>query len=110
MSSRESAFEELYRREYDPMCRVAFLLLGSAEAAAEAAHDGFARALWPAHTPLDGDLVFALATGRSGRAPEPEDFIDLCASAASTMARAIARGVHDATPMPGDLMPSWAAR
>ena len=27
------------------------------------AHDGFARALWPAHTPHDGDIVFALATG-----------------------------------------------
>src|SRR5690606_3668368 len=27
------------------------------------AHDGFARALWPAHTPIDGDLIFALATG-----------------------------------------------
>ncbi|AOF91788.1 P1 family peptidase [Sinorhizobium sp. RAC02] len=85
-------------------------LLSKAEAKrlAIAAHDGFARALWPAHTPLDGDLVFALATGKSGRAPAPEDFIGLCAAAASTMARAIAGGVHDATPMPGDVMPSWA--
>ncbi|MFC6444165.1 P1 family peptidase [Shinella zoogloeoides] len=88
----------------------AVLTKAEAKRLAIAAHDGFARALWPAHTPLDGDLVFALATGRSGRAPAPEDFIDLCASAASTMARAIARGVHDATPMPGDLMPSWSAR
>jgi L-aminopeptidase/D-esterase-like protein len=88
----------------------AVLTKAEAKRLAIAAHDGFARALWPAHTPLDGDLVFALATGRSGRAPALEDFIDLCASAASTMARAIARGVHDATPMPGDLMPSWAAR
>ena len=54
--------------------------------------------------------VFALATGRSGRAPAPEDFIGLCAAAASTMARAIARGVHDATPRPGDLLPSWSQR
>ncbi|WP_431522422.1 P1 family peptidase [Shinella zoogloeoides] len=88
----------------------AVLTKAEAKRLAIAAHDGFARALWPAHTPLDGDLVFALATGRSGRAPEPEDFIDLCALAASTMARAIARGVHDATPMPGDVMPSWATR
>lgn len=88
----------------------AVLTKAEAKRLAIAAHDGFARALWPAHTPLDGDLVFALATGRSGRALAPEDFIDLCASAASTMARAIARGVHDATPMPGDLMPSWVAR
>ncbi|HEV7247734.1 MAG TPA: P1 family peptidase [Shinella sp.] len=88
----------------------AVLSKAEAKRLAIAAHDGFARALWPAHTPLDGDLVFALATGRSGRAPAPEDFITLCAAAASTMARAIARGVHDAVPMPGDVMPSWSMR
>lgn len=88
----------------------AVLSKAEAKRLAIAAHDGFARALWPAHTPLDGDLVFALATGRSGRSPAPEEFIDLCAAAASTMARAVARGVHDATPMPGDLMPSWTSR
>jgi L-aminopeptidase/D-esterase-like protein len=37
-----------------------------------------------------------------------EDFIDLGAVAASTMARAIARGVHDATPAENDLMRSWS--
>jgi L-aminopeptidase/D-esterase-like protein len=88
----------------------AVLSKAEAKRLAIAAHDGFARALWPAHTPLDGDLIFALATGRSGRAPATEDFIALCAAAASTMARAIARGVHDATPMPGDVMPSWSMR
>ncbi len=88
----------------------AALSKAEAKRLAIAAHDGFARALWPAHTPLDGDLVFALATGRSGRVPAQEDFVDLCAAAASTMARAVARGVHDAKPMPGDAMASWAAR
>ncbi|WLS02409.1 P1 family peptidase [Shinella oryzae] len=86
----------------------AVLTKAEAKRLAIAAHDGFARALWPAHTPFDGDLVFALATGRSGRAPAPEDFVELGAAAASTMARAIARGVHDAKPMAGDVMPSWA--
>lgn len=88
----------------------AVLSKAEAKRLAIAAHDGFSRALWPSHTPLDGDLVFALATGKSGRVPAPEDFIALCAAAASTMARAIARGVHDATPMDGDVQPSWAAR
>ena len=88
----------------------AVLSKAEAKRLAIAAHDGFARALWPAHTPLDGDLVFALATEKCGRVPAPEDFIDLCAAAASTMARAIARGVHDAVPMPGDVMPSWSSR
>ncbi|MCR6499580.1 P1 family peptidase [Shinella sp. CPCC 101442] len=88
----------------------ALLTKAEAKRLAIAAHDGFSRALWPSHTPLDGDLVFALATGKSGRTPAPEDFIALCAAAASTMARAIARGVHDAAPMDGDVLPSWAMR
>jgi L-aminopeptidase/D-esterase-like protein len=77
---------------------------------AVSAHDGFARALWPAHTPLDGDLVFAVATGTSGKSITLDEFIPLCAAAASTMARAIARGVHDAEPRPGDLLPAWRER
>lgn len=81
----------------------------SAKRIAIAAHAGFARAIWPSHTPFDGDLVFALATGMSGIKPNTEQLLDLCALAASTMSRAIARGVHAATPAPGDLMPAWSA-
>ncbi|MGE6786022.1 P1 family peptidase [Ensifer adhaerens] len=88
----------------------AVLTKAEAKRLAIAAHDGFARGLWPAHTPLDGDLIFALATGASGKTPTLEDFIDLGAVAASTMARAIARGVHDATPAENDLMPCWSER
>lgn len=87
----------------------AVLTKAEAKRLAIAAHDGFARSLWPAHTPLDGDLVFALATGASGNRPETNDFIDLCAAAAATMARAIARGVHDATGAENDLLPAWSA-
>ncbi|MCY1321296.1 putative aminopeptidase [compost metagenome] len=86
----------------------AVLTKAEAKRLAIAAHDGFSRALWPAHTPLDGDLIFALATGASGKTPTLEDFIDLGAVAASTMARAIARGVHDAAPAENDLMPCWS--
>ena len=75
-----------------------------------AAHDGYTRAIWPSHTPFDGDCIFAAATGLSGHVPSPDRFIDLCAHAASTMARAVARGVHDATPQAGDLMPAWHSR
>ncbi|KQS72921.1 peptidase T4 [Rhizobium sp. Leaf371] len=74
---------------------------------AVAAHDGFSRALWPSHTPLDGDLVFAVSTGRRPGNLDPAAFLDLCAAAASTMARAIARGVHNATPADGDLRLCW---
>lgn len=74
----------------------AVLSKAEAKRLAIAAHDGFARALWPSHTPFDGDIVFALATGKIGVKPDERGFVTLCALAASTMARAIARGVHDA--------------
>ncbi len=88
----------------------ALLTKAEAKRLAIAAHDGFSRALWPSHTPLDGDLVFALATGTSGKTVSVQDFIDLGAAAASTMARAIARGVHDATVAENDLLPVWAVQ
>lgn len=84
----------------------ATLTKAQAKRLAISAHDGFARAIWPAHTAMDGDLVFALATGRMG-APAVDDFIDLCAAASSTMARAIARGVYAASPAEGDVLPTW---
>lgn len=86
----------------------AVLTKAEAKRLAISAHDGFSRALWPSHTPLDGDLVFALATGTSGMTAAVQDFIDLGAAAASTMARAIARGVHDATTAENDLLPVWS--
>lgn len=74
------------------------------------AHDGYARALWPVHTPLDGDLVFSLATGSLPAPSSAVEWIDICASASAVMARAIARAIHDATPEEGDTYPAWAAR
>lgn len=87
----------------------AVLTKAAAKRLAIAAHDGFARAIWPTHTPMDGDLVFALATGKSGIAPAPDNITDLYAAAGATMARAIARAVFSATPASGDLMPVWAS-
>lgn len=68
------------------------------------------RAIWPTHTPFDGDLVFALATGKSGIALSPEAGIDLYAQAGATMARAISRGVYAATAAESDLFPVWSSR
>ncbi|MEP9395894.1 P1 family peptidase [Mesorhizobium sp. KR2-14] len=87
----------------------AVLTKAAAKRLAIAAHDGFARAIWPAHTPMDGDLVFGLATGKSGLAPDPDDTTDLYAAAGATMARAIARAIYAATPAPGDVMPVWSS-
>jgi L-aminopeptidase/D-esterase-like protein len=88
----------------------AVLTKAAAKRLAIAAHDGFARAIWPTHTPADGDLVFALATGRSGIELGADAAIDLFAAAGATMARAISRGVHAATPADGDLFPVWSSR
>lgn len=88
----------------------AVLTKAEAKRLAVAAHDGFAQAIWPSHTPLDGDLIFALATGTSGKALDVADFVTLCATAASTMARAVARGVYNAHVEDGDLMPAWSSK
>ncbi len=77
---------------------------------AVAAHDGLARAIWPAHTPFDGDLVFAVSTSRRPLADRGRDMLVLSAIAASTLARAIARGVHAATADPAGGPPSWRDR
>ncbi len=88
----------------------AVLTKAEAKRLAIAAHDGFSRAIWPSHTPVDGDLVFALATARSGIALSAVDAIELYAAAGATMARAIARGVFAATPASGDRVPVWSSR
>jgi L-aminopeptidase/D-esterase-like protein len=74
------------------------------------AHDGFARALWPVHTPFDGDLVFAVATGRIPLTRPALELAEIGIAGAAVTARAIARGVHAATPASGDLVPTWRER
>lgn len=74
---------------------------------ATAGHDGFARALVPSHTPADGDLIFGAATGAKPLSGE-FDMLALCHAASVVMTRAIARGVHAATPAAGDPFPCWS--
>jgi len=69
------------------------------------AQDGLARAIYPVHTPLDGDTIFAAATGAK---PLADPFYALAALgmlAANVMARAVARGIYEASalPFPGAL-------
>jgi L-aminopeptidase/D-esterase-like protein len=85
----------------------AILTKAEAERLAVQSHDGFARALWPAHTPLDGDIVFALATGRRALADPLGGRIRLGIAAVEVVARAIARGVHAARAEPGSPLPAW---
>lgn len=72
------------------------------------AHDGLARALRPVHAPLDGDVVFAAATGHSGAPSDAFALTELCATAADVLARAVARAIYcaSALPFPG-AKPAW---
>jgi L-aminopeptidase/D-esterase-like protein len=71
------------------------------------AQDGLSRAIRPAHTPFDGDTVFALSTG-SGEPADPERLCWLGAAAADCLARAIMRAIVAAVPLGG--YPNWRQR
>ncbi len=72
------------------------------------AQDGVARALRPVHAAHDGDTVFAGATGRSERTADIFALTRIGAAAADCLARAIARAVYEASPLPfKGALPSW---
>jgi L-aminopeptidase/D-esterase-like protein len=68
------------------------------------AQDGLTRAIRPAHTPFDGDTVFALSTG-SGTAVTPDRLTRLGNAAADCLSRAIMRAIVAAEPLGS--YPSW---
>jgi L-aminopeptidase/D-esterase-like protein len=65
---------------------------------AQMTDDGYARAIWPIHTLVDGDTVFAVATG--SKAGEP-DMMTIGSLAADVMAAAVIRAATQATGLPG---------
>jgi L-aminopeptidase/D-esterase-like protein len=75
------------------------------------AQDGLARAIYPVHTTLDGDTVFAAATGvRPLRQPVSE-VSEIGAIAANVLARAVARAVYEAVALPfSGALPAWRDR
>ncbi len=83
------------------------LTQAGAQRLATAAQDGMARAIVPSHTPLDGDLVFAAATGEKPLTDPVADSFALGHAAACCLARAIARAVFLASPAPDDRQPCW---
>jgi L-aminopeptidase/D-esterase-like protein len=86
----------------------AVLTPAQAKRVAIMAQDGLARAIRPAHAPFDGDVVFALSTGRIPLTePAPRAIARIGALAADVLARAIARGVHAATPWSEAGPPCW---
>jgi L-aminopeptidase/D-esterase-like protein len=76
----------------------AVLTKAQANKLATMAHDGLARGINPVHTMADGDTLFALATGASGKAG---DMSVLGALAAEVTLRAVLNAVRAATGLPG---------
>ena len=64
---------------------------------AQLTDDGYSRAIWPVHTIVDGDTVFAVATGSL---PGEPDLIRLGALAADVMATAVLRAATQAAGLP----------
>jgi D-aminopeptidase len=69
------------------------------------AHDGLARSIHPVHTALDGDIVFAAATGLQPLHDAPFDLTAIGSTAAQVVARAVARGVFEADSLNFPLSP-----
>ncbi len=89
---------------------------------ATVSHDGLARAIVPAHTLFDGDLVFAISTAGTATtepatqaatqattqaATEASTEAALGHAASVCLSRAVARGVYEASQSAGDTLPCW---
>ena len=87
----------------------AVLTKQQAKKIAQMAHDGMGRAIRPAHTMFDGDMIFCLATGEKPLpevpgvfvAPQAQAVNDLGHAAADCMARAIIHGILNARSLAG---------
>jgi L-aminopeptidase/D-esterase-like protein len=86
----------------------ATLTKAQAKRLAVMAQSGLSRAIYPVHTPLDGDVLFTASTGRRPLADPLFGLTTLGAIAANVVARAVARGVFlaNALALPSAL-PSW---
>jgi D-aminopeptidase len=72
------------------------------------AQDGLGRAIFPVHTPLDGDVVFAASTGSRPLADPVRDLMHIGTIAVAVVARAITRGVYEAAALSSERsMGSW---
>jgi D-aminopeptidase len=88
----------------------AILTKAEAKRVAHMADDGLARAVRPAHAPMDGDTVIAAGLQRKAMT-HAAHLTEIGMAAGDVLARAIARGVYEAAalPFPGAL-PSWRDR
>jgi D-aminopeptidase len=76
------------------------------------ANDGLSHAIRPAHASFDGDTVFFAGTGQKPLGQNAtRDITEIGTVAADCLARAVARGVYEAQPLPfANALPSWRSR
>jgi L-aminopeptidase/D-esterase-like protein len=88
----------------------AILTKAEAKRVAHMADDGLARAVRPAHAPMDGDTVIAAGL-QTKPMTHPAHLTEIGMAAGDVLARAIGRGVYEATALPfKGAMPSWRDR
>ena len=89
----------------------AILTKAQAKRLAVMAQSGLSRAIYPVHSPLDGDVVFAASTGRRPLADAMLGLTALGTLAANVVARAVARGVYEAVALSfAGSPPSWKSQ
>ncbi|MBN9333742.1 P1 family peptidase [Devosia sp.] len=115
------SFEQTTRTKRDPsgpmanttiaiVATDAILTKAQAKRLAVAAQDGIARGACPAHSPVDGDLIFAVSTRDKVLDDPLGDMLHLGHGAAVCLSRAMARAIYLAAPAPGDTVPTWRQR
>jgi len=77
---------------------------------AVAAQDGIARGASPAHTQVDGDLVFSVSTAAKPLKDPVLNVLQLGHAAAVCLSRAMARAVYSASKAENDVVPTWQER
>jgi L-aminopeptidase/D-esterase-like protein len=78
-----------------------YLTKEGANKVAQMAHDGLARSIRPVHTMLDGDTVFALATGKPSPKGSGANVTAVGTAAAEVLAQAVVRAVQNAESLGG---------
>ena len=86
----------------------AVLTKSQAKRLAIVAQGGLSKGLRLAHALFDGDIVFAAASGRRPLQDPDRDLVEIGALASDCLARAVARGVYEATALPfKGALPAW---
>ncbi len=109
-NEKMAAYEAMSNTTLAIVATDAVLNKSQAHRLAVASQDGIGRAIVPAHTQYDGDLVFAMSTGTREISDAQRDIVAIGHAAAVCVSRSIARAVFNAVAMPGDILPSWTQR